>query len=155
MPKHKTLEEAYDSCTVDGYFKEIDKINDERIKSLLENAQIRLSAANIITEAITKKAAEWMNVYLNHYDALHIYTEVLLRFNKVAVSNHQCLFAFLCQKHSKLELEWDFFEKIHTKRNGSHYYGNKIEYDDWKEVEAQFKLYITTIQAEIKKKLDE
>ncbi|MBI5072192.1 hypothetical protein HZA99_00070 [Candidatus Woesearchaeota archaeon] len=42
--------------------------------------------------------------------------DALIRFDKKKIANHQCLFAFLCKIHPELELSWDFFEKIRTKR---------------------------------------
>jgi len=63
------------------------------------------------------------------------------------------MFAYLCQKHPELELSWDFFEKVRTKRNGIQYYGTPVTYDDWKEIELQINNYIHLLIKEIEKKL--
>ncbi len=153
MPKHKTLGEAYNSCLTRGYINELKEINTPKAKSLLENAEICISTAQIIIKAIEKQDKEWMSIYTGYYEALRIYTEAVLLFDKVDISNHQCLFACLCTKHPELELDWNFFEKVRTKRNGVNYYGDHISYDDWKEVELQIKLYISTLRKEVEKKL--
>jgi len=78
-----------------------------------------------------------------------------LRFEKVKIDNHQCLFVYLCEKHSELDFNWDFFEKVRTKRSGINYYGVPVNYSDWKETEIQFKLYIKKLKEEINKMLKE
>ena len=82
-----------------------------------------------------------------------ILVESYLCFDRIKSLNHQCLFAYLCIKYPELELSWEFFEKIRTKRNGINYYGQPVTSEDWKEVELQFKLYISTIKKEIEKKI--
>ena len=78
-----------------------------------------------------------------------------MRFEKVKIDNHQCLFVYLCEKHSELDFNWDFFEKVRTKRNRINYYGVPVNYSDWKETEIQFKLYIKKLKEEINKMLKE
>lgn len=151
MRKPKTAEEAYNSCLTDGYINELREINIDKVKSLAENAQTNINSAQIIMKTIDKQAKEWMSVYTSYYEALRIYTDALLIFNKVDISNHQCLFAYLCIKHPHLELDWNFFEKVRTKRNGVNYYGEQVSFEDWKAVELQFKLYISTLKKEIGK----
>ena len=85
---------------------------------------------------------------------MHELVESFLRFDNIKVDNHQCLFAYLCEKHLELEFSWDFFEKIRTKRNGINYYGIPIDFTEWKESEIQFKLYINILEEEIMDKLN-
>lgn len=77
-----------------------------------------------------------------------------MRFERIKTDNHQCLFAYLCEKHNALEFNWEFFEKIKTKRNGINYYGSPVTFSDFKEIELQFKLYSKKLIDEIKKKLN-
>ena len=92
-------------------------------------------------------------MYKLYYDVLHELAESLLRFDRIKIDNHQCLFAYLCEKHPELEFNWDFFEKIRTKRNGINYYGSPVNGNDWKEVELQTILYIRKLREEIEKKV--
>ena len=48
-----------------------------------------------------------------------------------------------------------FFEKVRTKRNGINYYGERVSYEDWKSIEVQMKIYISTLRKEITKRLEE
>jgi len=154
MPKPKTAEEVYNSCLIEGCINDLKVINVDKVRSLTENAETSISTAQIVMKAIGKQAKEWMGVYISYYGALRMYTEALLIFDKVGISNHQCLFAYLCTNHPELELDWNFFEKVRTKRNGINYYGQPTRHEDWKAVELQFNLYISALKKEIKKKLE-
>jgi hypothetical protein len=88
-----------------------------------------------------------------YYDVLHQLAEVFIRFEKVKVRNHLCLFAYLVVKHPELELNWDFFEKVRTKRNGINYYGTLVTEKDWKEVALEFQLNIKLLKENIEEKL--
>lgn len=153
MRKPKTLQEAYDSCIADGFIHPIAGINGEKIISLAENAKIHCRSAEIIVKALDSKAKEWIDVYTLYYEALRTYAEALLLFEQVESPNHQCLFATLCLKYPQLELDWDFLETLRTKRNGINYYGEQITYQDWKSIEIQLKLYISTLQQEVEQHL--
>jgi len=101
------------------------------------------------------KKERFNSAYKLFYDVLHIVVEAYLCFDKVKSLNHQCLFAYLCEKHPELELSWDFFEKIRTKRNGINYYGQPVNSKDWKEIELQMGMYIKLIRKAIKEKIEE
>ncbi|MFH0978949.1 MAG: hypothetical protein V1837_06650 [Candidatus Woesearchaeota archaeon] len=148
MPKFRGFEEVYDSCLTKGLIKDLTETNIDKIKTLLENANTNVSSANIIKKSISIKAKEWMNVYTLHYEALRMVAEVLLRIKGVYSENHQCLFSALLAKYPELDLDWGFFEKIRTKRHGANYYGEMVSYEDWKEIEVQATLYLSTLKKE-------
>ena len=50
MPKHKTLEQTYDSCLADGLIRNIQSVNHEKIHSLAQNAQININSAEILAK---------------------------------------------------------------------------------------------------------
>ncbi len=153
MRKPKTLEEVYEKCATDGLFNEDHYLNRQKVSDLIENADTSIASANLIIRAIGKRDKNWMNVYLDYYEALRMYAEAFLHISHIKISNHQCLFSYLCVKFPELELDWNFFEKVRIKRNGANYYGEKVTYEDWKTAEVQIKLYISTLKKEIEKKL--
>ena len=153
MPEFSNMQEADKSCKEKGYYRTIAFVNKRRIKSLMENAEINLNTAELIKKSINEQDARWMNVYIEHYDALRIYVEAYLFFDKIIISNHLCLFTYLCVKYPDFEFDWNFCENIRKKRNGANYYGEKITYENWKEDEARFNLYISILKKEINKKL--
>ena len=131
----------------------VEDVDIEKIKSTLIIAEGDVEAASVIKKNIPKQSNLWNSVYKLYYDALHELSESYLRFGKIKIENHQCLFAYLCEKCPELEFNWEFFEKVRTKRNGINYYGIPINFEDWKEVELQFNLYVKKLKEEIKKKL--
>lgn len=153
MPKYLTQNEAFMKCRKEGNIIVIEDVDTEKVKSILNIADADVEAANYIKKNLPKQSNQWNSVYKLYYDALHELVESFLRFERIKIENHQCLFVYLCEKHPELEFNWDFFEKVRTKRNGINYYGLPINFDDWKEVELQFNLYIKKLKEEIKKKI--
>lgn len=154
MPKYLTKKEAFLKCEKEGKFIIIEDIDTEKIKSTLRISEGDIESADYIKKNLSKESNQWNSVYKLYYDALHELAESFLKFERIKIDNHQCLFAYLCEKHPELDFNWDFFEKIRTKRNGINYYGVPITSNDWKEVEIQFNLYIKKLKEEIKKKLE-
>ena len=153
MPKYLTQKEAFVKCKKEGSFLIIEEINKEKIKSTLIIAEADIKSANLIKKHISKHSNQWNTVYKLYYDALHELAESFLSFERIKIINHRCLFVYLCEKHLELEFDWNFFEKVRTRRNGINYYGTPVNFEDWKNVEFQFNLYIKSLIAEIKEKL--
>ncbi|MAE42230.1 hypothetical protein CMO93_00540 [Candidatus Woesearchaeota archaeon] len=149
----KNLDEAYNSCVADGFIRENHEHNKQKLKDLIKNAETNLKTANILIKTLKKDDDEWLNVYLNHYEALRFYTEAFLRYHSVKINNHQCLFVYLCAKFPDLELDWKFFETIRKKRNNINYYGGHVKFDEWKSIDLQIKLYISALKKEIETKI--
>ena len=152
MFKELTLEEQYDKCIIDGKILQQEKIDIHKIRSMLDIAKDDIDSAEDMER---KEKPKWNTLYKTYYDALHTLVEAYLLFDKVKSLNHQCLFAFLCIKHPELDLDWNFFEKIRTKRNGIHYYGSHVGEIDWKEINLQIKVYIKLIQKILEQKIKE
>jgi hypothetical protein len=154
MPKYLTQDEAFTKCKKGGNFIVTEGVDKEKIKSTRVIAEADIESANTIKKGLPKQSNQWNTVYKLYYDALHELAESFLRFEKIKIDNHQCLFAYLCQKHPELEFNWEFFEKVRTKRNGINYYGTPITFSEWNEVEIQFNLYIKIIKEKINKMLE-
>ena len=155
MPEYLTQKEAFSKCKKEGKFIVAEEIDLEKIKSTLTIAEGDVEAANTLKKSLQKESSQWNSVYKLYYEALHELAESFLRFEKIKIDSHQCLFSYLCGKHIELEFSWEFFEKVRTKRNGINYYGMPIKQEDLKEVELQFVLYIKKLKEEIKKKMKE
>lgn len=148
MRPFETVEEAYDFCISEGSILPTEEADKERIEASLRIAEEDIQSAN---DAIAKK--RWNSAYKMYYDVLHQLVEALLKLEKVKIKTHLCLFAYLCVKHPELELSWDFFEKVRTKRNGINYYGTPVTEKDWKEVALHFQLYVDLLKRNISEKL--
>jgi len=153
MPKFLTQIECFNKCKREGKIIATETVDLGKIKATLAIAEGDVESGITLKKNIAKDSNQWNSVYKLYYDALHELVEAFLRFEKVKSDNHQCLFAYLCEKHPDLEFSWDFFEKVRSKRNGINYYGAPINFNDWKEVEIQYKLYIDKLKNEILRKL--
>lgn len=149
MPKSMTQEEAYQKCESGGAFLPQCEVDLRKIKSMLQIVEEDLKTI----DELKSKQDRFNTVYKLSYDVLHTLTEAFSMFDKVKSANHQCLFAYLCCQHSELELDWNFFEKIRTRRNGIHYYGSSIDQKDWNEIKVQAMVYINTLKRVVMERL--
>ncbi len=148
MPEFKSIKEIYNKCLSDDLIKSRAEIDTDKIKSILKISEEYIESGK---DDLSKK--RWNSAYCSYYTVLREPTEAFLIFDKIKVLNHRCLFAYLCIKHPELEFDWNFFERIRTKRNGINYYGTLVSYKDWKEIKIQLNLYINLLKKEIKEKL--
>lgn len=155
MPKQKTLKEAYQDCKAKGFFKDQERISKDKIQTMTQFSDTLVEVAQDIKKNLDSKSPKWSIVYTMYYDALRELVDIIINLDNKKIANHQCLFTYLCTNHSELELDWNFFEKIRTKRNGIQYYGSLATYNDWKEIETQINIYIKTLKKVIKEKLKE
>src|SRR3989338_766513 len=153
MIKGHTLEETYDRCVSEGQILEIEELNLKKAETVLSHKRNEFEFLNSSLIKSGKEMLSWNFIYRNYYDILHELCEAFLRLDKTKTRTHQALFSYLCMKHPDLELDWNFLEKIRTKRNGIMNYFEDVSYADWKSVEAQIKLYINFITKEIEKKI--
>jgi uncharacterized protein (UPF0332 family) len=144
MVKEKTLEETYDLCLSEGNFIPQQNIDKFRIQSTLKIIEEDLSVIEDL-----KNSSRYHVLCKLTYDVLHSLAEILLSLEKIKSKNHQCLFSYLCLKYLHLELSWEFFEKIRTKRNGIHYYGTIIDKSEWNNINFQAGIYINILKKEI------
>lgn len=150
----RELNEAYDKCLADGtVIKLREAVNKDKVRKMLLLVESNMRVAQESAKKADKMSITWNTIYNLHYDALRELAEAFLVFDSVKIINHKCLFAYLCVNHPELELSWDFFEKVRTNRNGINYYGQLVSYADFKEVELQLNLYVSTLTKEIEKKL--
>lgn len=148
MPEFKSAADVFDRCLQDSLVKPQAETDIDKIQSILKIAEEHIESGE---DDLSKKRLN--SAYCSYYTALRELAEAFLLFDKIKALNHQCLFAYLCIKHPELELDWNFFEKVRTKRNGINYYGTLIDYEDWKETELQLNLYIKLLKRKIKEKL--
>ncbi len=153
MPRYRTSKEVFESCQNDGFYKDQSEPNPEEIRTMVNIGLAILRQAQKLIPLTLQDAIDWTVIFTMQYDALHQFTDAFLRFDRIKSSNHQCLFAYLYEKHPELDFDWGFLEEIRTKRNGVHYYGTPVSYAEWKKREVQINLYINTLKKAIEEKL--
>ena len=155
MPKYLTQKEAFKKCEIEGKFIPQKDVDIDKIKAMAEISKSDLESGKELKKNLSKESMQWSSAYKLYYDALHELVDAFLSFDRIKSNNHQCLFAYLCEKNPELELDWDFFEKVRTKRNGINYYGTPVTQEDWKEIEIQMNLYIKILTVAVKKRINE
>lgn len=154
MPRYKTSKEIFESCQNDGFYKDQSEPDQKEIQTMINIGLAILRQAQKLIPLTPQDAIDWTVIFTMQYDALHQFTDAFLRFDRIKSNNHQCLFAYLCEKHPELDFDWGFLEEIRTKRNGVHYYGTPVSYADWKRRKIQLNLYINTLKKAIEEKLN-
>ena len=153
MRRPETSSEALKKCISDALLNPQQDIDFKKIQALVRQSQDDTGQARKLINTTKPTEPGWSTIYKLYYDVLHALVEGFLLFDQVKSSNHWCLFAYLCEKHSELDFDWKFFEEVRTKRNGIQYYGTSITYNDWKKIELQINLYITTMKRAVEEKL--
>lgn len=153
MSKDRTLAAIFSTCSTEGSFTPLAKKDTDQVKAMLSVALTDLGSLNEWQKNAPMESGRWNAIYKLAYDILHALCEAFLVFDKIKARTHECVFAYLCEKHTELEFDWNFFEKIRTVRNRSIYYGEPASYQHWKEMELQINLYIITLKKSIEEKL--
>ena len=147
------LDKIYKLCTSTGNIKE-KSVDIELIKSLKIVAEKGLEFINSKSKDIPKASTDWTFGFRDHYESLRGLIEAYLLFDGIEADNHQCKNAYICFKHSHLDLDWEFLETIRLKRNAINYRGQLLKYEDWKVLKLKFELHINVLKKEIKEKLE-
>ncbi|MBS3095384.1 hypothetical protein J4231_01770 [Candidatus Woesearchaeota archaeon] len=153
MPKQRTLQEAYNEYESKGEFKDQEAANKEKIKLMIEISKANLDSADLLKKNLETRSLQWCVIYKLYYDSLRELADALVLLDNKKILNHQGLFAYLCTKHPELDLDWNFFEKVRTKRNGINYYGTFVTANEFREIELQTELYIKALEKAVKEKL--
>lgn len=153
MRKERTISNVYLACQEEGSFRQLERVDIDQMRDLLKVALLDFSAAQEWSAKTPQQSGQWNALYKLFYDVLHALSEAFVAFDALKIKTHECLFTYLCEKHPELELDWNFFERVRTKRNGTQYYGQPATYRDWKEIEVQMLLYIKTLKKAIEEKL--
>ncbi|MDD5649528.1 MAG: hypothetical protein PHF86_03810 [Candidatus Nanoarchaeia archaeon] len=150
MAKEKTSKEVYDELMNKGAYEEANFDKDE-IKKIIKLA---IEDYNFGKNLRKISDANWRVIFNINYDVLRELCDQLMRFKKQKISNHQGLFAFIIINFPELELDWTFFEAIRIMRNKNKYLGADITKEMWKKIEMQTDLYISTLNKEIEKRMN-
>jgi uncharacterized protein (UPF0332 family) len=146
MSRFKSSKEAFTSCEQAGSYTLQEQVDLVKIRHMVSLAQADLEFARAKMPTLPKDSMQWSTVFKLHYDAFHQLVEAFLCFERMKSDKHQCLFAFLIEKHAELDLEWGFLERMRTARNGIQYYGSPVSAKEWDEMALQINLYIKTMK---------
>lgn len=153
MHKDKTQSSTFSACSNEGSYIPLSKIDTDHIRDMLKVSMVDLETVNEWRGKAPKQSGQWNAIFKLAYDVLHGLCEAFLAFDKLKAKTHECVFAYMCEKHQELEWDWNFFEKLRTLRNRSIYYGEPVSYQHWEGMQLQMLLYIKTLKKEVEKRL--
>ncbi|MBL7054793.1 hypothetical protein ISS05_03475 [Candidatus Woesearchaeota archaeon] len=154
MSKLKNLDEVYNQCVAEGNLQEPEEIDIEKVKSLLDNAELDLKSIKDIT-TILEKNKNFGKIWSDRYEIIRQLVQGILLLEKVSSNNHQCLYARSCVKHPEWEIDWETIETMRLLRNGVHYEGRPVNAETWKQYKLKFEIYTNTFNKILKEKLKE
>ena len=105
MHKEQTMKELFLKCCSDGKIEPAMEIEIDVIETSLKISEADLEAVNQLKKGLEKNSLLWSRISKLHSDSVRELTEAFLRFDRVKSSNHQYLFAYLCEKHPEFELD--------------------------------------------------
>jgi hypothetical protein len=125
-----------EQCKKEGNIMYLEEVDIDKIQSMIHIAKNDLLAADFLC----KKKISWSSTFKLYYDVIHELVDAYARLKKVKTKNHQCLYVYICDVDE--ELNFAFFEKLRTKRNGINYYGEHFDEADFKELKLEIDLTI-------------
>ncbi|MBI4146509.1 hypothetical protein HY489_04180 [Candidatus Woesearchaeota archaeon] len=146
MREDRSLAGVFKGCTNEGSFSPLAKIDTDQVRAMFDVALADFGTVKEWSKKAARESGQWNAIYKLAYDVLHTLSEAFLVFDKIKARTHECVFAYLCEKHPEFEFDWNFFEKVRTVRNRSIYYGEPASYAHWKEIDLQINLYIKTLE---------
>ena len=102
----KTQETTYDSCSAEGSFLPQAKVDHDQIQAMVKVALADYESIQQWAKQASKTSQQWNAIFKWTYDVLHTLSESLLLFDKMKARTHECVFAYLCEKHAELEFSW-------------------------------------------------
>ena len=154
MPEHERMcANIFKKCDAEGALIVQSKVDYALIRTLQGIALTDLQTVKKWSASADRTSGGGNAILKLGYDVLHALAESLCYFDNIKAERHECLFAYVCEKHTELEFDWGFLDRIRVMRNRSIYYGRAASYDDWKSIEFQLNLYIRTLKKEIEEKL--
>lgn len=94
-------------------------------------------------------------MFCNRYDVMRKIIHALALFDKLKPSDHKCITAHLCLKHSEYELDWNTLETMRLLRNNVQYRGQGISQEIGVSHKLKFDIYIKSLFSFVEKKLKE
>lgn len=120
-----------------SFIRKVD-LDPEKIRSIVGAANDRLEFIHSLP--VNEKNVSF--IFENYYEVIKELLIALLLKDKLRSSNHQCLFTYFSRKFPKYESELNIITQMSYLRNRLNYYGEKVEYNYFKQNHKDFELII-------------
>ena len=82
---------------------------------------------------VKEKSKDFPSLFLEgHYEVIKELCTAILALDGWKALSHECLFAYLKQRKTDLEIDFDYLLELKDLRNSMDYRGAKVGYDVWK-----------------------
>lgn len=145
---------AYEKCK-DGKIVFVERVDTDLAESLLKQAESEWKEVREMEKLRESKAEDYSVLFNNRYDVMRKLIHALAIFDKLKPSDHKCMNAYICIKHTEYDLDWKILETMRLLRNNVQYRGQRITKEVWLSHKLKFDIYINSLVSFVKKKLEE
>lgn len=118
-------------------------------KELLKMGEHRLE----FWDTIKDKAKKYPSLFIEgHYEVIKELCTAVLILDGWKALDHECLFAYLKSKKSKLDIDYDYLLELKDTRNSIDYRGITVSHELWKNNEMKIRLTINALREYLKSK---
>ena len=104
--------------------------------------------------SVQDKAVLFPSLFIEgHYEIIKELCTAILALKGWKATNHECLFLYLENKESSLNVDWDYLLKLKDIRNSIDYRGTMVSAELWKENEAKITFTVTELKRYLQEKL--
>jgi hypothetical protein len=123
--------------------------------SMAKELLILAEHKELFWKSISEKAKEFPSLFIEgYYEIVKELSTAILTLDGWKSLNHECLFAYLKENKTHLEIDFDYLLELKDTRNAIDYRGVKVSYDIWKNNELKINLVINALKEYIKNQLE-
>ncbi len=138
MKKRRDFKE----CTDKEYLFEIEDKDITLTKELLNLAKHRKE----FFEKVKKESENYPSLFIeSHYEIIKELFTAILAIDGWKALNHECLFAYIKERHSDLDLDFNYLLELKDTRNSIDYRGVMVSSQIWKENKLKIDLVINSL----------
>lgn len=139
----------FDQCIRENKLIETGVEDSSMAKELLSLAEHKEEFWNTTRE----KAKLFPSLFLEgYYEIIKELCTAILALDGWRALNHECLFAYLKQKKTDLEIDFNYLLELKDLRNSIDYRGAKVGYDTWHKNEMKIKVTIEVLKEYVQKR---
>ena|SRR3989344_2366743 len=139
----------FEQCIKEDKLFESGIIDSSMAKELLILAEHREK----FWDSVNEKAKLFPSLFIEgFYEIIKELGTAIIALDGWKALNHECLFAYLKQKKSDLDLDFEYLLELKDIRNSIDYRGTMVSYDLWKKNELRIKMIVKALKNYLKDK---
>lgn len=132
------MKRDYAACVKSDIIRPIEKL-DDRSAEIVELVKYKLE----FWKKVIGIAENYPTILIEvHYELIKELLTALMHRDGFTSETHDCLFYYVEEKHSDMELDFEFLHELRKARNDIDYRGIKVPYKAWSELKMKIMLTI-------------